>query len=583
MEPVILSKKLHARGGEWRCYDTIRAGGAQSREIYRSAQEPSFVCWPILWKEQDGALKLSFIEVVGDVAQWPPMYNFNRPGMTYELKTFVSRDGGDTWTDTGWRERPDELWDLNSDHHIRHVNVLPDGRLIRNSCRAVEGFTVADGRYLYNEKKAWEEFPFAKGPATQVYKKRSTIWTSGNGGQTWEQIYAFPPEAAYFISGFHVLKDGRIVAVGAINPEDVNAFDQNWIAITESADGGKTWAPLQKLLSNDDHIISQGMCEEFDFVELDDGRLCMLMRADGMGMHTLLCYLERDASGTWTASRPRTHPLFARSGYPYMKRAIDGTIFYYAHQNIRFSCDDGATWEALELGSSYYGQMVEAAPGRMVAVSQRNIGDASFPYAQDAYMVQTSFDYARTGVVEQTEPQLKHALAVIGDGEYEDFHLYVEIRADGETGIAFQLQENSHYFAAIAIPCNEFRAPGAAGGQPQSASLVVGKYDGGEIAIVRSQVIGKIKPGSWIAVQLDARDGVLKAAVKATKQSAARYMIIADDFARPGKIGLMTNYSTGAFKNMKIGNTSTDIRTNWGDFDDRPDSFSGRTMKEHEY
>ncbi|MCQ6557648.1 sialidase family protein [Paenibacillus mendelii] len=583
MRAIDLRQEVQAVHGNWRSYDTLNVWNILKNEIYRSEAEPSYVCWAILWTEAEGTLKLSFTEVAGDLTSWPPSYNFNRPGMEYYLKTLQSSDGGQSWEDTGWKERLDERWDLNADHHIRHVFQIENGQLIRNFCRTQEGFTVNGNRATYDEAKSWEAFPFEEKPNSPVLKKLPTIWTSGNGGEAWEQIYSFPAENNFFITGFHPLRNGSILAVGAVNPSHVNAFDKNWVSITESWDKGKTWSPVQKLLTNDDYLVPQGMCEEFDFVELDDGRLLMIMRTDGLSTHMLQTYLEREDSGQWKESTPTTNALFKHSGYPYMRRASDGTIFYYTLQNILYTCDDGASWNELEIGNSYYGQIAEVSPGKMLAVTQRNIGDAAFQYVHDAYMLQTTFEYARTAVIEQTDSVRLGAVSVIGEESYDDFHLYAEVRADGETGIAFQVNGDSYYFAAIVIPCNEFRSPGAAAGQEQDAYLLIGMQENGAVTILRRIMLERMQPHAWIGMQMDMQDGVLKAAVKKSADSPAKYVVIKEDAFSSGKLGLFTNRSTGAFKNMKIASESMPLRSNWGDYADAYKSLDGKPMKEKEY
>lgn len=579
---IDLKRDIHLSAGSWRTYDTLNVRNVDKKEVYRSEEEPSFVCWAILWTERDGTLKLSFTEVQGDLSSWPPSYNFNGPGMSYYLKTFKSSDGGASWEDTGWHERLDERWQSNPDHHIRHVFEMKDGTLVRNYCRVVEGVTANGYRAVYDEAKSWEEFPFNEVAGTSGYKKQPTIWTSGDGGESWKEIAVFGSQFHFFISGIHPLRNGSIVAVGAINPDHVNAFEKNWVAITESWDGGHTWSEPQKLLTNDDYLVPQGLCEEFDFVELDDGRLLMVLRTDGLSIHMLQTYLTRGESGVWHASAPTTHPLFKHSGYPYLHRASDGTIFFYTLQNMLYSCNDGATWEALEIGNSYYGQLAEVAPGKMIAVTQRNIGDASFPYVHDTFMLQTTFDYSRTAVAEQTDATLLGALSVVGEREYSDFHLFTEVRVDGEAGVAFQINGDSYRFAAVVIPCNEFRSPGAAAGQEQNAYLLVGKNEGGKVTIERRVMIDRMAPASWIGMQLSMQGGMLKVSVKKSAESPAKYIVIGDE-SRSGKLGLFTNRSTGAFKNTRIAAEGLSIRENWGEYGDVYKSLDGKLMKEKQY
>ena len=107
------------------------------------------------------------------------------------------------------------------------------------------------------------------------------------------------------------------------------------------------------------------MCEENDFVELDDGRLLMILRTGGAGMHMQTIYLSRDQKGIWTATPPTSNPDFVHSGYPYMLRTSDGVIFYYC---LNAPSDTPATTARLGRAcqpiSATDGQMAEPHRGR---------------------------------------------------------------------------------------------------------------------------------------------------------------------------------------------------------------------------
>jgi hypothetical protein len=297
--------------------------------------------------------------------------------------------------------------------------------------------------------------------------------------------------------------------------------------------------------------------------------LLLIQRGGGINMWQM--YLSRDGSGRWQATERSTHPQFVHSGYPFMYKAGDGTIFYCDDTAIRYTCDDGISWQSLPLGFAYYGQLVETRPGRLVAVTQKNIGDCPYPWKHDTAMLQTSFDYERIGVVEQTDPGAVAALGVLERAEPGDFHLYAEVRADGETGLAFDVQEDSYAFAAVVIPCNEFRAPDRAAKAEQSAALVLGRCVAGKLTVERRVGIGRILPGAWVEMQVDRCGDLLKAAVKAREgdwgngQIPTAYLALRAAAGSPGKLGFFTNRSTGAFKNVRVGAASVEIRSNWRD------------------
>lgn len=553
--------ELTSISGQWRTVDDICVSDVQKSDIYRSDLEPSFVCWPILWKEADGTLKLSFTEATGDVALWPPVYDFNNPSIEYYIKTLLSRNGGRSWRDTGWREDLYGRMQGNSDHHIRHVFHMQDGTLLRSYTHTIEE-TVVRPELFYDEAKAIEDFPFNSRPA-ELPLLSTSIWKSVDGGKTWEEIYLYRDKPLFLATAIHPLRDGSILSTGAIIPDWVDY--EGWkVGITESWDGGRTWSMPQAIAENDDLLITQLMAEESDFVELSDGRLLLIERTDGPGMNMVQMYLRRDDAGKWHATRPLPRSALVHSGYPYLCRASDGTIFYYGLTGMRTSCDEGMTWNDLPLGRSYYGQLVEVSPGRMVAVTQTHIGDRPYPWRHDTTMLQTTFSYHRIGVAEQTDVDRAGAIAVLGGGALEDFHVCAEIRVDGEAGVAFNISGGTYGFVAVVIPCNEFRAPGRAGGTEQDAIMMIGTSDAGRLRVLRRQGIGKVVPGSWIEVQMDRSGGILKAAVKTAADRPAFYFVVREDGGREGGVGLFTNKSTGAFRNIRIGMGGTEIRSHWG-------------------
>lgn len=570
MKDIDIRDSVQVISGKWTvASDQIDVSHVQKRDIYRSSLEPSFVCWAILWKESDGTLKLSFTEATGDQSAWPPTYNFNSGDIEYYLKTLVSRDGGKTWADTGWREDQDPLYDMNSDHCIRHVFQVQDGTLLRNYGHTLEGVTSFADTLTYDKSKAMQHFPFSNMGTTLRHLKFTSTWKSINGGSSWKKIHINREEVPFFfVTGIHQLRNGSIVATGGILDSYLTE-DTCKVGITESRDGGNTWSTPQIIAENDDRLAPQLVGQENDFVELPDGRLLLVQRTCGTGINTLQAYMSRDDSGKWHRSKWSTNPQFPQSGYPYLHRAGDGTIFYYCHYAIRYTCDDGITWYSLPLGMSYYGQLAEARPGHIVAVSQKNIGDCSYPFKHDTAMAQTSFDFRRIGVVEQTDADALTAVAALGKADYSDLHLYAQVRADGETGLAFAVSGDSYWFAALVIPCNEFRAPGRATRAEQDAVLVIGRCESGTVTESRRLYAGKIMPGSWVEMQIDKSGDILKAAVKLSEREdyfylvlPATYAVVRGTFGR-GKPGLFTNRSTGAFKNVRIGPAGVEIRSNW--------------------
>ena len=558
---------LHARKGKWQTAGDIKISNVVKRDIYRSPLEPSYVSWAILWKERSGALKLSFVEATGDQGAWPPTYNFNSGDIERYLKTLVSRDGGRSWEDTGWREDMDPLREVNSDHSIRHVFELPDGTLMRHSGHTVEGgVPVRHSLNVYDEAKEGRgDFPFSMGPLREMHPVFASVCTSDDGGKSWKEIYLFDKQPPLFITAMHPLSDGTILALGAICPD---AHDETtWQgALTESKDAGRTWTDPVVVAPNDDALNPKGIGAECDFVELDDGRVLVIWRTDAAGSCMRQLTLSRDATGAWQASPAEINPFFVHSGYPYMHRAGDGTIFYCCHASVKYSCDDGATWGEIPPGFSYYGQLTEVSPGRILAVTQKNIGDCSYPWKHDTSMLQTTFDYARIGVAEQTDVACVGALARLDVGEHADFHLTAEVRVDAACGLAWQVSDGRFRFAALTIPANDARLPAKERGKEQNAFLAIGRMQDGKTEIVRKIWAGKMTPGQWAELQVTRQGDLLKAAVKLPSLTVvwgAVYTCVRDEGAEPGGLGLFTSKSTGAFRNVQFAGAGGEIRSNW--------------------
>ena len=562
MKSLHFPDDLDGLKGSWESTPDIRVSNITRRDIYHPPVEPGFVCWAILWKERAGVLKLSFAEATGNQTVWPPVMNFNAHDIRYYLKTLVSQDAGETWADTGWREDLDPLWERNSDHHIRHVFELSDGILVRNYCHCVEGVTAKQAHNVYDKsKEGVATFAFSRtAPVHDIHVKFGSIWTSGNGGETWKEIHPFRDEPPFFIQGIHPLKDGTIFALGAI---DLLGDSCRKLAFSESRDTGKTWSHPRVLLENNDALNPQSIGDECDFVELDDGRLLVIQRtAKGCFLQIAL---HRDSEGSWHSGPAEINPMLVHSGYPYMHRASDGTIFLYSHSSMVYSCDEGETWGNFPFGQAYYGQLTELSPGRMLAVVQRNIGDQPFPWRHDTSMRQTTFDYERIGVPRQRDTQAVGALATLKIGKPADFHLAMEIQLSAASGIAYNVTESGYCFVALTMTVTMARLGKGAAAASQNAFLQIGQVEAGNTRILRRVCIGKALEGSWVEFQLSREKDLMKAAcsLSLTDVWDATYHCFRDDKGGPGSVALFTNKSAGAFRNVRFEAAAQSIRENW--------------------
>ena len=570
MKAVKFSEAMEKQIGSWHVKQDISVSNVVKRHIYRSLLEPSYVAWAILWKERTGTLKLSFVEAMGDQTAWPPTYNFNSRDIQSYLKTIVSQDNGNTWKDTGWCEPLDPLWIVNPDHHIRHVFELPDGTLMRNYCHTIKGVTCPMHLNTYNEAKevSGDFFAFSLAEPTVSHPKFASIWTSNNGGESWKQIYVFDRQPPLFLTAIHRISDGSIVALGSLILDQL--VENKWQGmLTESKDEGKTWSTPLVVVDNDDLINPQGIDAECDFVELEPGKIFVVWRTGSPGSCFRQQIIQRDSHGVWQPGPAEINPFFLHSGYPYLHRASDGTIFYYCHTSIKYSCDQGVTWGELKLGSSYYGQLTELSPGKMLAVTQKNMGDCPYPYKCDSSMLQTTFDYERVGIVEQTDPNAVNALAMLNVGKSKDFHVGMEIRLDAASGFAYQVHEGSFRFVAITMPANTSRVSNRDKSKEQNVFLVVGKVEQGKPDILRKICVSQAVCGAWAELQVSRHDNLLKCALKVPydvangKYRPARYLCFKDEGADSGSLALFTNRSTGTFHNVRFSHSAGEFYSNW--------------------
>jgi len=567
---VKFAKGLENKTGSWQIKPDILVSNVAKRDIYRSPLEPGFVAWTILWKERSGVLKLSFVEATGDLTAWPPTYNFNSRDIQQYLKTLVSKDNGNTWKDTGWRESRDPLSTENSHHFIHHVFELPDGTLMRNRCHAIKGVTCPMHLPTYNEalEVNGNFFAFAQTEPIAAHPSFASIWTSSDRGKSWKEIYVFDKQPRLFLTAIHRISDGSIVALGTIRDDLARTIVQESV-LTESKDEGKTWSTPLVVADNDDSLNPQGIDAECDFVELEAGKIFVVWRTGAPGSCFRQQIIQRDSQGIWKPGPAEINSFFLHSGYPYLHRASDGTIFYYCHTSMKYSCDQGVTWGEVKLGGAYYGQLTEVSPGKMLAITQRNIGDSPYPYKCDSTMLQTTFNYERVGIVEQTDSDAVNALAMLNVDKSKDFHIGMEIKLDAASGLAYQVEEGSFRFVAVTMPANTSRVSNSDKGKEQNVFLVVGKVEQGKTNILRKICVSQAICGAWAELQVSRHDTLLKCALKVPhdvandKYRPARYICFKDEGADSGSLALFTNRSTGTFRNVRFSDSAGEFYSNW--------------------
>ena len=554
------NEKFIAQTGIWKASEDISLFNVRREVIYQSETEPSYVAWCVLWKDGDGTLKTSFIEADGEQGLWPPSFDYNREGVRCHFKTLVSSDNGKTWSDTGWEEEFDPLWVLNSDHHIRYVTLLSDGTLLRLYPHTRDDKTVSTNRAAYDGSQYYKFYPYSY-ETVDYSPKNTTVWVSRDNGLNWEMTGLLEK---IFVSGYHILKDGSVVGVGNFIDDDGSLTVKP--AIVESFDGGKTWGEPYSVFENEDLISSGLFTEEADFIECGDGRLLVVWRGYLKGSrNNIQFYLERGEAGKW-----RLSGLPADSGtpcynYPFLYKASDGTIFlFHYHNAIYYSLDEGKTWKSQPFGQSYYGQMTELSPGHLLAVTHDDYDDNMYPHGLDLSICATLFDYQRVQIQEQTDASAPMAIAMTDGEPYDDFHLRVDLRVDGASGVIFGRKNDSYSFVALTLPAKQ-RGEAYIGCRNDGTYLVCGKCENGKITVVRRQLLSaagiSLSPGDWAQIQVKAEDGIVTAAVR-TAESRAFYTVL-NESETQGEVGLFTNLSTGAFKALSLDREPKMIRDNW--------------------
>ncbi len=531
--------KCRMQGGQWRVGEkAIEVYNIEHGEIYRSPQEPSFVCWVVPWKDADGTLKCAFTEATGDPAHWPPTYNFNTPGIDHYIKTLASRDSGQSWTDTGWREPQDPLWQRNSDHHWKRTVVMPDGSLLRTLPHTREDLVKTYYLYLYDESKENQgnSFPFTQRDNLEIYFKRNGVWRSTDGGQTWEEIF-YDPHFPFGGANLRLCRDGRLVTLGCRYVDRTPAG----LTISESLDGGRSWSEPCLVVPAEGEFKDVVLTSEIDVVELPDGRLLTVTRAN-KAPHAVQAHLTRTGPGQYEASNVKFGPM-PYSGHPFLLQCVDGAIWYAGHGSHFVTLDGGESWQQHSITGSYYPGMVEAEPGCLLNISQSRIGDSPFPYPHDASLRQTRFNYRRADVLEQTDAETPLALSMIDTPPSSDNHVHTWVRADGYSGLAFRIQADGADYYVYMLQM-EFPENGdAKAGEKLKAFHLLGRVTDGQLTVLRRRYIGEI--------------------ALAAVHHGPTYLAVRDNSLEQGGVGVVTVASTGAFKVLELVEDSKLIRDTW--------------------
>ena len=533
-------------------------------DIYSSPEEPGWIEWVQRpWRENDGAIKISFMQITGNPALSPsyrPWYERfaakYRPPMTWEqfgsggmllgpedavattrleLIILRSRDAGETWEDCS-SEPPEEFMELlestggkDQEPLIVHEPISP--KVLRFAHKYNSGLLNMPGAIIR-------------------------------------------------------CRDGRMVSTLSNRKNKKGAL----LGVRESLDDGKTWSDIQYISpEGSDPAIVNGASEENAMVELDNDRILVVVR----GSRPFQTYLTRIGPGQYQATPPTWTPM-PHSGNPELLRCSDGVIWYWGIQGHWYTADDGQTWrQATNQFKSYYGKMIETSPNHVLAVSQYLIHDSPYPYSLDSSVRQYRFSYRRSGILHQTDDEPSLAVASQSNSEHTDVHIRADVRVDGANGIAFRIQNGgrSYYVFSVILPGSEaydlwfppeiearkLASPHAGEEEDRTMATghpmcVLGRIDEGQLTVLRATKLltetdefslGEVHPGDWLQMQVKVSGDLIQAAARKSKGQPATYVGARDASYSSGRVGLMTDRSTGAFKNVCVWDKALMIREMW--------------------
>lgn len=496
----------------------------EHKDIYMPQQEPGWVSWVNVWKELDGTLKCIFKEAIGDPALWPPVNpNYIKgKGINYGLQSIISRDQGNTWTDTGWNHI--------GDHSSPLITVvMPDGSLLR------------------------------------ALRNPDFIERSTDGGQSWQEVSAAPPDASWTLLR---CRDGRLVLSGGARA----LLGVGGIVVWESLDEGKTWSELSLVIPATGQFENVALSVESSMVELSDGRVLMVVRTD-KHKHFVQAYLTRTGPGKYV-SEVKFTPM-PHSGHPYLVKCADGAIWYAGHGALWITLDEAVTWQKFNICESYYPQMVEIEPGCILNITQYRTGDSIFPYPRAVSIRQTRFNYLRSDVLTQSNVEAPIALSVVGKAPItDDVHLRLYAKADGFSGVAFRIQsepQSSYYVYMLQLELPETK-PVKPGTKAKAYNLL-GKVEAGKLTTLRRIYLRDITIGEWVQMQVRTQGDLIQACIRPDSESKSfstgypwdkgPYIAVRDSSLKQGKVGVVTAASIGNFKNMELVDPSKLIRDSW--------------------
>lgn len=325
---------------------TVQAKDFRQTRIYHSPAARGYTAWCTLWRGSDGIIRLAFEQVTGPVAE--PR---KRENVTFLLE---SRDEARTWK------------------MIRKVPARA-GVLDQNGIYAAP----ASSSFCGHGMAVLTDGSLITGLWAGGDRKSGYLQKSSDQGATWSKPTYLLDLREYktYPTQIHALRDGRLIAVAGV-VKQADAAARPWLLkeFFESRDAGKTWSHIWTMPPE------VGLCEESDFVELSNGDLLFVHRAEHYAGNK---YINSDrlqnifhpkANG-WEIGKVSKSP-FPHSGFPELLKTREGPILHIAADGVWWTADAGAHWTRLNMpGSPYYPEAVQLKDGTILVVGHLGADD----------------------------------------------------------------------------------------------------------------------------------------------------------------------------------------------------------------
>ena len=347
--------------------------GFERSVLYRSPETSGYTCWVSLWTMPDGALMLSFNQATGpkegrpragkkvlDWLGWPPAGrpDYDMTGTTQTILVVESRDDGMTWTPVS-RARFESP--MNGPGNGGHL-ALEDGTILRTLW----------GHY----------WPYRGDPQTGFIQR------SADRTDTWGKPELFTDLRTHlaYPTRLNRLRDGRITLFAGVarkktpfeHRTDVRGIRK---LLYLSKDGGKTWSdPIDTAPGP----ATENMCEESVFIELPNGDLFFLHRAENRtrdgrpvpGYSDRRQNVLRRKGETFIAGPVRVSKV-PHGGFPCLLLTPEGVILNIASEAVYWTASPDDEWKKLDCpGTGYYPQATQLADGTILVVYHQGGDDA---------------------------------------------------------------------------------------------------------------------------------------------------------------------------------------------------------------